>query len=91
MTHVLIEGGAKVLGAAFDGGHVDECHIYLAPCILGGQNALSPLGGAGVEWMNEARSLAASEVTAFGDNIYIHGDWPAITSTPSQAPHDRSI
>lgn len=77
MTHVLIEGGAGVLGAAFDAGLINECHVFVAPCVLGGQQALSPLGGVGIEWMKEARCLTSMQMTSLGDNIYLRGDWPA--------------
>ena len=76
MTHVLIEGGAGVLGAAFDAGLVDECHVFLAPCIIGGQSALAPIGGVGVEWMKETRALASPQISSCGNDIYIQGDWP---------------
>ncbi len=75
MTHVLVEGGAGVLGAAFDGGIVNECHVFVAPRIVGGQEALSPVGGAGIQWMKEARSLTSVQITQLGDNISLRGDW----------------
>jgi len=75
MTHILIEGGSGVLGAAFDSGLVDECHVFIAPRIIGGQAALSPIGGVGLEWMKQARSLTHIEWTPLGDNLYLHGDW----------------
>ena len=75
MTHILIEGGAGVLGAAFDAELVDECHVFIAPRIIGGQAALSPIGGVGIEWMKQARSLTHIEWTPLGDNLYLHGDW----------------
>lgn len=77
MTHVLIEGGAGVLGAAIDAGVVNECHAYIAPLIIGGQAALSPIGGQGAERMKEVRSLRNLQVTTLADNVYLHGDWPA--------------
>ena len=76
MTRVLIEGGAGLLGAAFDGGFVDECHVFIAPCIIGGQAALSPIGGSGVEQMAQVQTLGAVQVSHLGDNLYLQGDWP---------------
>ena len=88
MTHVLIEGGAGLLGAAFDGGLVDECHVFVAPCLIGGQTALSPIGGTGAEKMPEVQTLSALQISAIGDNIYIQGDWPdAGTSGDASSPH----
>ena len=81
MTHVLIEGGAGLLGTAIDGGLVDECHVFVAPRIIGGQAALSPVGGIGAERMQAVPTLSSLHVTTLGDNIYIQGDWPTTKST----------
>ena len=74
MTHMLLEGGAGVLGSAFDGGLVDECHVFVAPRIIGGREALPPVGGMGHAWMQDIRSLHSVKVTPLGDNVYLHGD-----------------
>ncbi len=77
MTHVLLEGGAGVLGTAFDEGLVDEYHVFIAPRLIGGREALSPVGGVGNEWMKSIPSLTHVQVATLGDNIYLRGDWPA--------------
>lgn len=77
MTHVLLEGGAGVLGSAFDGGLVNECHVFIAPRVIGGREALSPVGGVGTEWMKDIQSLTHVQVDPLGDNLYLRGDWPA--------------
>jgi len=47
-TNVLVEGGGQVLGSFFDAGLADECHIYVAPLLVGGRAAPGPLNAAGV-------------------------------------------
>ncbi len=84
MTHVLLEGGAGVLGSAFDDGLVDECHVFVAPLLIGGRGALSPVGGVGQEWMKDLRALTSVQVAALGDNVYLRGDWP--TTEGSRSP-----
>jgi diaminohydroxyphosphoribosylaminopyrimidine deaminase/5-amino-6-(5-phosphoribosylamino)uracil reductase len=37
-----------VLGSFFDAGLADECHIYVAPLLVGGRDAPGPLNAAGV-------------------------------------------
>ena len=50
-TNVLVEGGAKLLGECFDGRHVDEVHVFIAPKIVGGDAAPAPVGGVGLsQW-----------------------------------------
>jgi diaminohydroxyphosphoribosylaminopyrimidine deaminase/5-amino-6-(5-phosphoribosylamino)uracil reductase len=73
MTNVLVEGGAGVLGAFFDADQVDEVHIFVAPKIVGGSGAKSPVGGRGVERI--AQALALTELTAenIDSDVYLHG------------------
>lgn len=54
VTSVLIEGGANVLGQAFDRRLVHEVQCYYAPLILGGP--VTAVGGRGVA-SNESRIL----------------------------------
>src|SRR5262249_35196768 len=44
MTNVLVEGGAGVLGAFLDAQAVNEVHAFVAPVLVGGGEALSPIG-----------------------------------------------
>lgn len=74
MTHVLLEGGAGLLGAAFDQHLVDECHVYIAPRVIGGKHALSPVGGAGIKTMRDVMTLARVEWQQLGPDLYLHGD-----------------
>lgn len=76
MTHVLLEGGAGLLGSAFDGQLVDECHVFVAPRVIGGENALSPVGGTGIEAMRDVMTLARMEWQQLGPDLYLHGDCP---------------
>lgn len=77
MTHVLIEGGAGLLGAAFDQNVIDEFHVMLAPVVIGGVAALSPVGGHGTVKMAEVVRLSSVSFQQLGDNVYLHGDRPA--------------
>jgi diaminohydroxyphosphoribosylaminopyrimidine deaminase/5-amino-6-(5-phosphoribosylamino)uracil reductase len=76
MTHVLVEGGARLLGSFFDAGLVDEVHVFIAPTLAGGAAAPSPVAGAGVASMSDALRLDNVEVARFGGDVYIHGDVP---------------
>lgn len=73
MTNVLIEGGGELLGAAFDGGLVDEAHVFVAPKFAGGADAVTPVGGVGVEVIPEVCQLRGQAVEQVGDDVYIHG------------------
>jgi len=73
MTNVLIEGGGALFGAAFDGGLVDEAHVFVAPKFAGGADAVTPVGGVGVEVIPEVSQLRGQTVEQVGDDVYIHG------------------
>lgn len=69
ITSLIIEGGASILGSSFEADIVDEARIYVAPKIIGGTDALSPVGGKGIDLMSQARTFSQSAITTFGDDI----------------------
>ena len=73
MTNVLVEGGSRLLGELFDAGEIDEIHTFIAPKIAGGENAPSPIGGAGVDLMAESCQLDSPSIEQCGVDVYIHG------------------
>lgn len=73
MTHVLIEAGAGLMGALFDAQLVDEVHVFVAPKIVGGAQALSPVGGSGRERIPQLSDLTSLELRRFNDDVYLHG------------------
>lgn len=76
IMHVLIEGGANVLGNAFDQGCIDHVAAFIAPKLLGGRNAPSPLAGEGLATMLQAQRLNNIHTHVFGEDILIEGDLP---------------
>jgi diaminohydroxyphosphoribosylaminopyrimidine deaminase/5-amino-6-(5-phosphoribosylamino)uracil reductase len=79
MTNVLIEGGSQVLGTAFDARLIDEVHVFIAPKLLGGSQALTPVGGLGLAMMSEAHGLDEVSVEQLGGDIYVSGRLAAAT------------
>jgi diaminohydroxyphosphoribosylaminopyrimidine deaminase / 5-amino-6-(5-phosphoribosylamino)uracil reductase len=73
MTNVLVEGGSKLLGALFDAGAIDEVHVFIAPKLIGGASAPSPIAGAGLGKIVKALSVADLEIRHVGDDIYLYG------------------
>ncbi len=73
-TNVLVEGGSQVLGSFFDCQLVDEAHVFIAPKIVGGAAALSPVGGAGLDRIPELASLSRVRSTMYGSDMCIRGD-----------------
>lgn len=73
VTNLLVEGGSRVLGHLFDLGEIDEVHTFMAPKLVGGAGALSPLAGLGLGNMSEARGLTDCRVRMLGEDVYIAG------------------
>ncbi len=70
-TNLLVEGGGQVLGAFHDSGLLDEVHAYVAPKLLGGSAAPTPLGGVGLARVADAVVATETRVERFGDDTRI--------------------
>ncbi len=73
ITSVLVEGGGTLLGSLFDGRMVDKVVAFIAPTIVGGAEAPTPVAGVGIERMAEARRLSCVEVRQFGSDTAVIG------------------
>jgi diaminohydroxyphosphoribosylaminopyrimidine deaminase/5-amino-6-(5-phosphoribosylamino)uracil reductase len=71
VTCVLIEGGTRVLGEAFDKRLVDEVCFYLAPLLCGGPAVA--VGGRGVREAAEAPPLREVRYKRIGDDVRMSG------------------
>lgn len=74
LMHVLIEGGASVLGSAFDQHCIDHVAAFISPKLIGGRGAPSPLAGQGLALMKQARQLCNVRTTQFTADILVEGD-----------------
>ncbi len=73
MTNILVEGGAGVLGGFVDAGAVDEVHVFIAPRLVGGGEARTPVGGQGVAGLAEALTLREWRVEMMDQDVYLNG------------------
>jgi diaminohydroxyphosphoribosylaminopyrimidine deaminase/5-amino-6-(5-phosphoribosylamino)uracil reductase len=84
MTNVLVEGGAGVFGALFELNAVDEVHVFVAPRIVGGTDAKSPVGGRGIAAMASAVRLVRCKVQQCGEDAYMYGRVPRSAAAKAQ-------
>ena len=70
---VLVEGGPLLAGLMLEAGVVDKVTFFVAPIIIGSQDAPSAIGGSGVEKINAAPQLDRVEVTLHGRDVEISG------------------
>jgi diaminohydroxyphosphoribosylaminopyrimidine deaminase/5-amino-6-(5-phosphoribosylamino)uracil reductase len=73
MTNILVEGGSEVLGSFLDAGAIDEVHVFIAPRLVGGSAARTPLGGRGVDRLEEALELAEWRMEMVEGDLLAHG------------------
>ncbi len=71
MVYVLIEGGGRLIGRALKDGLVDRMMIYVAPKIIGDQNALSAIAGLNIQNITQALKLKNMTVQKIGEDILL--------------------
>ena len=71
---ILVEGGGNIHGSLLQTGLVNRVYAYIAPKLIGGKNALSPVGGEGIEKMKDAVVLQNQEILHLGADYCIRGD-----------------
>lgn len=74
LIHVLVEGGASVLGSAFDQRCIQRVAAFVSPKLIGGRGAPSPLAGQGLASMQHARQLRNVRITQFAADMLVEGD-----------------
>ena len=70
---ILLEGGAELNFSALREQIVDEVHTYIAPKLFGG-SAKTPIGGAGIEKIDDAVLLKPLTLRRFDDDILIESE-----------------
>ena len=71
---VLIEGGSQLHWAALESGVVNKVQAYVAPKLLGGETAKSPIGGQGFPHPDQAVRLKAPKLTRLGEDFLIESE-----------------
>lgn len=70
---VLLEGGSDLNYSALEEGIVDKINMFIAPKMIGGSKAKTPIGGLGKASMAEAIAIQNIEIYRFGDDMMIEG------------------
>lgn len=70
---VLVEGGGAIHGSLLKSGLVQKIFCYLAPKLIGGREAGSPVEGDGFSRMKDALPVKEMEILPLGQDICISG------------------
>ena len=73
LTACFLEGGGGLNAAALDSGIVDKVMTFIAPKIIGGKDAKTPVEGEGIEIMEHAVKLQDISISRFDEDILIEG------------------
>jgi len=68
---ILLEGGGTLNEAAMKAGIVDEIQFFIAPLILGGKDAFSPISGLGFNTVAQGIKLQKMNVQTIGSDLLI--------------------
>jgi diaminohydroxyphosphoribosylaminopyrimidine deaminase/5-amino-6-(5-phosphoribosylamino)uracil reductase len=84
---VLVEGGSEVLGSFFDAGLIDQVLVFVAPKLIGGRAAKSPLGGEGLSKMLDAAILRELKNYRLEGDVVLEGkigswEWAEVGKKP---------
>ncbi len=71
MNSLLVEGGSLIHASFIKSNTVDQLALFLAPKVIGGQEALSWCGNLGVDSLDDAPQMEISSVTALGEDWMI--------------------
>lgn len=68
---VLIEGGSSLNFSVLEKGLVNRVHCYIAPKLVGGASAKTPIGGAGIGELANAVKLKLKSTELIGEDILL--------------------
>lgn len=70
---ILLEGGATINFSALEAGIVDKIQAYIAPIVIGGKMAKTPVEGNGIEKLSQAFHIEHLSVERVGEDMFIEG------------------
>lgn len=71
INSVLLEGGGTLNYSALEAGVVDKVISFIAPKIVGGKDAKTPVEGEGKNYISQAIKLFEPEIRVFNEDIMI--------------------
>ena len=74
IAHLLVEGGGDTAAGFIEKGLVDRVLFFIAPKIIGGRDAITPVEGYGVDKVKKALRLKGIEVERLNEDILIKGN-----------------
>ena len=73
ITSLLVEGGGKIIASLFDEKLVDKVVVFIAPKIVGGERAVTPVEGRGVSSLSDSIVVKRTRLKKFGNDLLFEG------------------
>ncbi len=73
LTNILVEGGGNIITSMIEGHFADKIIVFIAPVIIGGESAMSPVRGKGADTMCNAVKMNDINIKRFLNDIAIEG------------------
>jgi diaminohydroxyphosphoribosylaminopyrimidine deaminase/5-amino-6-(5-phosphoribosylamino)uracil reductase len=70
-TNVLVEGGAGLFGAFFQQGLMDEVVVFVAPAVMGDDEAVPAVRGLRCGSLAAAKRLSLRDCRRLGDDVLL--------------------
>lgn len=74
ITSIMVEGGSEINGNFFKEKLIDKLVYFIAPIIIGGKDALGPVGGKGIGKLADALRIKDVKVSQVGNDLIIEGN-----------------
>jgi len=68
---ILLEGGSQLNFSALREGIIDKVYSFISPKMIGGDKAITPVGGDGFEKIEDAITLNIDQISRFDEDILI--------------------
>src|SRR5581483_11374432 len=88
VTSVLVEAGGTLVATLLEARLVDKVYAFLAPKLVGGAAAPTPVEGTGCPEMGQAVSLRDVTTERLGDDVLVAGYLPA---APDDGPDGLAV
>ena len=73
ISSVFVEGGGRVNASLLAAGLVDKVYAFVAPKLVGGRDALTPVEGVGAERLSDAVTLTGLAAETVGEDVLLTG------------------
>ncbi|MEN8907212.1 MAG: bifunctional diaminohydroxyphosphoribosylaminopyrimidine deaminase/5-amino-6-(5-phosphoribosylamino)uracil reductase RibD [Clostridiales bacterium] len=70
---ILVEGGGRIHASLLENNLINKVYSFIAPKLIGGKDALTPIEGAGILNLSSAPILSSVNFEKLGDSFLISG------------------